>query len=195
MLPNIFTLALAGSAPTQRPDASTASSLNCSRAALHEAVDRYIAAQSTGKTEWLQKLMWPDATYLENYKTVAIDNSTMRRSLKIDFTHSIYDTTQCAAFTELVASSPADPWVIGAQIRLSEDKITKIDRVATTTGDWLFNATHTLHYSLLEDWGHIPEAQRDSRAALQAAADSYFDAMHNGSVIGANTSPSKWYGR
>ncbi len=73
--------------------------------------DRYNAAQSTGQIEWLQKLLDPNATFLENEK--AIDwtnpNSTLRRSLKVDRTRSIYDLTQCATFTETIVSNPADP--------------------------------------------------------------------------------------
>jgi len=155
----------------------------CSRGMLREAVDRYIAAQSTGKVEWLGQVLSENFTFVENNKEMDMDNSTLRRRINIDYTHSIYDTTQCAAFTELIATNPDDPFVIGAQIRTDKGWVSKIDRVVTTNGDWLFNASHTLHYALLENWHTIPTAKRDSRETLRAAADAYFDAMHNSSVV------------
>ena len=163
-----------------RPSADS----HCTRALLEEVTDRYNAAQSTGDIEWLQKLLDPNAVYMENEKAVDLKNpnSTLRRALRLDRTRSIYDLTQCATFTETIASNPADPWVIAAQIRLTDGKITKIDRIATTTGDWQFNATRTLHYAILDNWGFIPAAARDSRESLQAAADAYFNMLGNHSL-------------
>jgi len=155
---------------------------NCNQSVLKQTVDRYIAAQSTGQVEWLQKVLDSNATYLENGRTRDLRNSTMVRPLKIDRTHTLYDTTQCATFTELVVTNPSDPWVIGAQIRVYNGKVTKIDRVATGPGDWVFNATRYLHYALLEDWTSVPNEKRDSREVLQAAADAYFNHLGNRSV-------------
>ena len=161
---------------------SLASAANCSRALLQEGIDRYIAAQSTGQVQWLGNVLDINVTYLENGKIVDISDSTLSKSIRVDRSHSIYDFTQCATFTELIATDPISPWVIGAQIWHNSSKISKIDRILTTTDDWLFNSSHTLHYTLLEDWGEIPLMERDSRETIQAAGDAYLDVFKNTSL-------------
>jgi hypothetical protein len=71
------------------------------------------------------------------------------------------------------------------RLQFDEDgeKITKMDSMVTTTGDWLFNATATLQYFKRENWGRIPEEKRDTRATLQAAADAYADMFANVSSV------------
>ncbi|KAI1172482.1 hypothetical protein F4777DRAFT_512025 [Nemania sp. FL0916] len=56
-----------------------------------------------------------------------------------------------------------------------ERKIVKIDSIITTTNSLYFNATHALHYILLEDWSSpLPPHLLSSRTALRAAADAYY---------------------
>ncbi|KAK3370503.1 hypothetical protein B0H63DRAFT_552532 [Podospora didyma] len=160
----------------------------CTQALLREATERYLAVQSSGNASWLQPFLTNNATYIENGKTIAgwTSTSTLTTfSLRIDRSHSIFDLTQCAAFTDLIVTDAANPRAIGAQITVdpSSGKVSKIDRIATTTGDWLFNATGTLYYALREDWGEIPLEKRDSRAVIKAAADAYLDIFKNASVV------------
>jgi hypothetical protein len=158
---------------------------SCNETLLREATDRYITAQSTGSLEWLAPMLSPEATYLENGKapTGWTTNSTLATSMHIDRSHSIFDLVQCASFTALVATDPASPRVVGAQLWVSgANQVAKIDRIVTTPGDWLFNATGTLHYSLREPWGVIAEEERDSREVLKAAADAYLDIFKDAKV-------------
>src|SRR3569833_3365973 len=111
----------------------------CSRGMLREAVDRYIAAQSTGKVEWLGQVLSENFTFVENNKEMDMDNSTLRRRINIDYTHSIYDTTQSTAFTELIATNPDDPFVIGAQIRAGKGGGGGSDRGGAASGDGRVN--------------------------------------------------------
>jgi len=158
----------------------------CNEASLRLATDRYVASQSTGSLTWLSEILSNTTTFLENGKTQAIysANSSLSSPLSVDHRHTIFDTTQCASFTSLVSTNPVSPRVVGTQLWLdpSGGTITKIDRITTTPGDWLFNATGTLYYSLREDWGVIPVAQRDTRAVIKAAADAYLDVFKNASV-------------
>jgi len=164
----------------------------CNESLLREATNRYVASQSTGSLTWLSDVLSNTTTYLENGKllplsTPSLANTTTTTAfatpLRIDHKHSIYDLTQCASFTSIVSTDPALPRVIGAQLWVTPTgQVSKIDRIATTTGDWLFNATGTLYYSLREDWGLIPPEKRDSRAVIKAAADAYFDIFKNASV-------------
>jgi hypothetical protein len=125
-----------------------------------------------------------NATYIENGKTLNdwTSNSTLATSFHIDRSHSIFDLTQCASFTDHIVTEKSNPRVLGAQLWLTDSKISKIDRIVTTPGDWLFNATGTLHYALREDWGVIPVEKRDTREVLKAAADAYMDVFKNASV-------------
>lgn len=159
-----------------------ASAANCTRAQLQGGIDRYIAAQSTGQVQWLGSVLGANVTYLENGKIVNMSTSTLSQSIRVDRSHSIYDDTQCVTFTELIATNSVSPWVIGAQIWHTGGVITKIDRILTTTDDWLFNSSHTLHYTLLEDWSEIPLSERDSRDTIQAGGDAYLDVFKNTSL-------------
>lgn len=152
---------------------------DCLRRDLEAATSRYVAALSTGEVGWLKTALADNATYSENLVTMDISNSSLPRPLRIDYRRTTVDTTQCATYTELLVTDPSNPWMIATQLRLAssgnDTKISRVDSIVTTEGDLLFNATHALHYFLLEDWSELPEAERDNRTVLQAAADAYFD--------------------
>lgn len=82
-------------------------------------------------------------------------------------------------------TDPTHPYVIGTQMHFNADgsQVTKIDTIVTDAGDWLFNATGTQYYASREDWFVIPVEQRDSRAAIKAAADAYLDLFNDKSVV------------
>ncbi|KAK3386165.1 hypothetical protein B0H63DRAFT_474291 [Podospora didyma] len=149
----------------------------CDRETLRAATNRYLIAQSTGQVGWLQSALATNATYWENLVKLDITNSTLSQSLRVDYSRTSIDTTQCATYTELIATDARKPYTIAMQLRFdpSSSKITKLDGIVTTTGDFYFNASHALHYALREDWSPISTEKQDSRAALQAAADAYYD--------------------
>ena len=181
MLSQLSVVALVSSFTLQAAIAAAA----CSQSLLREATESYVAAQSTGSLTWLQSLLSDNVTYLENGKNLVNwkSNSTLTATpLRIDRSHSIFDLTQCATFTDIIVTDAANPRVIGAQVWLTDNKVSKIDRLVTTPGDWLFNATGTLYYALREDWGEIPAASRDSREVIKAAADAYLDVFKNASA-------------
>ncbi|KAK3986087.1 hypothetical protein QBC44DRAFT_403309 [Cladorrhinum sp. PSN332] len=181
---SILTLILGLTTPSTAQIAPT-----CTKSSLQEANARYIATQSTGSLSYLQPLLTANTTFLENGISPSdwTSSSTLTTNpARIDRTHTIYDLTQCALFTSLTITGPSSPRVIGAQIWLSPNststQISKIDRIHTTPGDWLFNATGTLHYALGEDWSEIPVSQRDTRETIKAAADAYLDIFKDASV-------------
>src|SRR5690606_19718665 len=68
------------------------------------------------------------------------------------------------------------PYVIHTRMEASEDgKVTKMESVVTDEGDWVFGAAEHLAVTRTENWDEIPANQRDTRAAIQAAADAYLD--------------------
>lgn len=161
--------------------AATASA-DCSRAMLVESASRYVSAQSSGQSTIMTSLA-NNVSYTENDKPLNIRRGVLTQPLKIDHNRSIYDTTACATFTELIVAKSPHPYVIGTRMLFTNNQISTIESIVTQAGDWAFNATGYLYWDSLEKWNPIPEGKRDSRAAIKAAGDAYFDRFDNVSVV------------
>jgi len=151
---------------------------SCSRDALKRMTDLYIAAQTKGDTSGLP--LAQGHQYMENMTNIDINKGIVKKPLKIDFHRSIYDSHTCQTFTEVIVTNKAEPYVVGARLRVVTDKITELEIIWTTTGHWLFNADNYLKYSSAEKWDEIPAGKRDSRETLLYAANSYLDAFLDG---------------
>jgi hypothetical protein len=150
----------------------------CSRKVLQKLTDTYVKAQTDGKAAKLP--LAKGASYAENDKAMDITKGVLAGALKIDFTRSFHDTTQCAAFTEVVAATDPHPYVIHTRMEATKKgKVTKMESVVTDAGDWVFGATEHLQFTKAEKWDEIPKDKRDTRAAIQAAADAYLDNWGN----------------
>ncbi|CAK7226940.1 hypothetical protein SBRCBS47491_006398 [Sporothrix bragantina] len=163
---------------------------DCSRDTLLAAAEAYMAVQTAGAVAGsdFAKLLDPAVTYRQNNKPSDATTGIWSKALKLDHNRTILDTTQCASYTELVAT--AGPYVIGVQLRHASatdaaSPINLVDSIVATTGDWSFNAAKTLSYIATEDWGTLPEKDRSPRATLQAAADAYLDMWSNSTAINA----------
>jgi hypothetical protein len=116
----------------------SASAEYCTREFLKCATDAYLSAQSSGHSRILSSLTSCSLTYTENDDPVDIKTGILSQALKIDHNMSIYDTTACSTFTEIVVTNPADPYVIVTRMVFKEREIDTIESIVTTTGDWLF---------------------------------------------------------
>jgi len=154
--------------------------VSCTREGLQRAVDLYVAAQTSGDTSGLPLAM--GLGYMENAAPAAIDAGLIRKPMKIDHHMSLIDPSTCQTFTEVIVTNPAEPYVLGTRLRVNHDRIAEIEILWTTTGYWLFNANTYLEAATTENWGTIPEAQRDSRSTLVAAANAYLDAFLEGKL-------------
>jgi len=155
----------------------------CTRDFLKAEAEKYVAAQTAGKPTTLTANVTSTIAYTQDFKTADLAAGILSKPLKVDFTRSLFDTTACAIFTEIVAASSTPPYVIGTQLRFSpEGVLNKVETLATTTGDWFFNAANTLKYSKEEAWSEIPADKQDTRAAIQAAGDAYLDLFNDKSV-------------
>ena len=159
------------------------SAAECTRAFLKEAADKYTAAIATAGAVATLSTLSENVDYSENDKKIAIKSGILASGIKCDNTRNTYDTTQCATFTELICPNNPKPYVVASQVRYTDGKITKIESIITTTGDWLFNAKDTLKYAQAEKWDEIPEAKRDTRAVIQHAGDAYADVFSNKSTV------------
>jgi hypothetical protein len=154
--------------------------VSCTREGLKAAADLYIAAQAKGDTSGLP--LAKGLGYVENFKTVNIDDGLIKKAMKIDHTRSLLDTATCQTFTEVIVSDKASPYALGTRLRVNHGLIAEIEMMWTTTGYWLFNADNYLKYATAEDWGTIPAAKRDTRATLVSAANAYLDAFLEGKM-------------
>jgi hypothetical protein len=153
---------------------ATTAHAECSRAMLQKLTDTYVKAQSAGRPSMLP--LAKGASYAENDRTMDIGTGVLAGPLKVDFTRSFYDTTQCATFTEVVAATDPHPYVIHTRIEATRDgKVSRMESVVTDAGDWMFGAAEHLAVTRSQDWGEIPKDKRDTRAVLQAAANAYLD--------------------
>ncbi|MEI9815184.1 MAG: hypothetical protein WDO18_22170 [Acidobacteriota bacterium] len=160
--------------------ATTYAQVACTRPGLQAAADLYAAAQTKGDTAGMPLAM--SVAYIENNKIMPIAEGIIKKPMKIDHTFSLIDTATCQTFTQVIITDKAAPHVLGTRLRINHGLIAEIETVWTTTGYWLFNADAYLKYATTENWGPIAEAKRDSRSALESAANSYLDAFLEGKM-------------
>ena len=177
----IVTLSLiALSSALLAPAVGAAQQISCVRGGLQRAVNLYIEAQTKGDTSALP--LANGVGYVENMERADINAGLIKTALKIDHHRSLLDESTCQTFTEVIATNPDKPYVLGTRMRVNHDKIVEIEIIWTTTGYWLFNAENYLKYSSAEDWGPIAAENRDSRDTLVGAANAYLDAFLEGKI-------------
>ncbi|KAI2631424.1 hypothetical protein GGS26DRAFT_94948 [Hypomontagnella submonticulosa] len=152
----------------------------CDRALLQEAAASYVKAQAAGDLNL--PALASNVSYLENDKVIDIKSGVLSQAITIDFDRSLYDTTQCATFTELSAATNKVPYVIHTRMLFTGEKITTVQSVVAKTGDWAFNATGHLYWAKQEKWDPIPKEKQDTREVIQAAGDAYLTSWTDASV-------------
>ncbi|KAI1751606.1 hypothetical protein F4782DRAFT_504576 [Xylaria castorea] len=163
---------------------ATAVSAACTREFLKNATDQYLTAQTKGSSSDLAAIAVSNLTYTENEVKMSLDRSVLTEPIKMDYNRSIFDTVQCATFTEIIAAANIHQYVIGTRMEFNADnEVSKIESIVTDRGDWAFNATGYRYWNSLENWDPIPADKQDSREVIQAAGDAYFDRFKNESVV------------
>ena len=153
---------------------ATSAQAACSRAMLEQVAAAYVKAQTNGKAGLLP--LAEGASYAENDEVMDVGKGVLAGPLKVDFTRDLYDTTQCIAFTELVAATDPHPYVILMRMEATpKGKVSKMESVVSDAGNWMFGADKYLAITRDQKWDEIPADKRDSRAVIQAAADAYLD--------------------
>ncbi|KAF2109810.1 hypothetical protein BDV96DRAFT_584614 [Lophiotrema nucula] len=163
--------------------AALASSVSaaCTRAQLQDLTVAYIKAQTSGDPKQLP--LAANVSYLENDAMLDISKGVLSQKVTVDFNRSLYDTTQCATFTELSAATNSHPYVIDTRILLNDEgKVATVQSLVADAGDWVFDAKSQLSWTQKEKWDTIPEGKRDTRAVLQAAGDLYLDSWTDSNV-------------
>ena len=152
----------------------------CTRADLQSAADDYIAAQTSGDPSKMHFTLW--VQYTEQNETASMANGVLSKPQKIDFHRTLVDAQSCSTFTEVIITDPAHPYVLGTIVTARGGQVGAVDMLVTDRDDWLFNAANTLKYSSAEKWTEIPEAERDTRETIIAAANAYLDLFNDKTV-------------
>jgi hypothetical protein len=182
----IGTLGALAVAATASPAAAQA---GCSRERLIEMADQYRAAQAAGSVIMNMRPMGEWVNYYENFELSSMTfGGVIASPQKVDWDRSFYDTTLCRVYVESIITNPEHPYVLASLIRGTGSPgsppgtVSGFDVIVTDQGDWFFDAAKTLYYAQREDWGEIPEAQRNTRQELQAAADAYLNLFKDKTV-------------
>ena len=153
---------------------STSAWAQCSRDLLQELTGTYVEAQTSGNAGIIP--MAERSYYGENDKPTDIAEGMLSQAITVDFTRSFHDTTECATFTEFVAASHDHPYEIHTRMEANDaGEVAVMESVVTDEDDWVFGADVFLARTMEEDWGVIPEDQRDRREVIQAAAEAYIN--------------------
>ena len=120
--------------------------------------------------------------YYENFELSSMTfGGVIASPQKVDWDRSFYDTVACRVYVESIITNPQHPYVLATMIRGTGSPgspagtVGGFDVIVSDQDDWLFDAGKTLYFAQREDWTDIPEAQRNTRQELQAAADAYLD--------------------
>ena len=154
----------------------------CSRDDLQAVTDAYLAAQAVGDAIKIPMGLW--VNYTEQKELASMNSGFLSQPHRIDFHRTLIDTTSCQTFTEAVINEPAHPYVIGTILQARGGQVGSIATLITDHDNgWLFDPAKTLAYSKAENWSVIPEAERDSRDTIIAAADAYLDSFNDKTVV------------
>jgi len=107
----------------------------CTLQNLQDASTAYLSSVESGTPS----AAISKATYKENNKAADITKGLLSQAMKIDHNKTLFDTTLCATYSELIITDPKAPYVIGTQVHLdSTGAVALVDTIVTTTGDWQF---------------------------------------------------------
>jgi hypothetical protein len=107
----------------------------CTLGNLQDAANAYLSSVTAGAPA----AALAKATYQENNKAVDITKGLLSQAMKIDHNKTLFDTTLCATYHEVIITNPKAPYVIGTQVHLdSNNNVALVDTIASSAGDWQF---------------------------------------------------------
>src|SRR5579871_6182332 len=99
--------------------------ISCTREGLNAAANLYVAAQTKGDTSGLP--LAKGLGYVENFKTMNIDDGLIKKAMKIDHQRTLVDTSTCQTFTEVIVADKASPYALGTRLRVNHGLIAEIE--------------------------------------------------------------------
>ncbi len=165
---------MSSSTPVGGRTAGGASQVGCSRDGLQAAVNSYLAALKAGDPTLMPTSSSTQFVLNDKSTTLAAGQGHFQYAKDPDFHRDFFDVEACRSFSEVICSTWSHPYVLMVVLTVKDSQISKYYVVETDAGDWSFDAAKYLTRSKQEDWSVIPEADRISRADLEAAARAYF---------------------
>jgi hypothetical protein len=163
-----------GKANTGGSSSASTSTIGCTRDGLQSAVDTYLAALKAGDPSLMPTTSSTQYVINDKSTTIAAGQGHFQYAQDPDLHRDFFDVDACRSFSEVICSTWSHPYVLMVVLTVSGGQITKYYVVETDAGDWSFDAGKYLTRSTSEDWSVIPEAERISRADLEAGARAYF---------------------
>ena len=153
----------------------------CEREGMQKIADSWIRAIEKGSMFEMELREWTD--YSENYKRASL-SQFLDDPRTVDWHMTVIDSAACKVYVEaiLLGKDGGEPMVMGTQIGTGLFLTGPFENIVSRKDDWLFSPDRTYYYATREDWGDIPEGERQSREELIAAADAYLDLFSDAST-------------
>jgi hypothetical protein len=147
----------------------------CSRELLQGIANDWVEALEKGTPYGMNLGEWVD--YQENME-IGFLSAFFEKPRKVEAHRALLDTASCKVFVQSVISDPERPMVLATQLTNGFFGVSPIENLVTDAGDWQFDPQAALaRLGGGEAWAPVPEAQRQSREQLIAAAEAYLDSL------------------
>jgi hypothetical protein len=150
-----------------------AAQAGCDRTLVQGIAEDWLAGLQQGTMMTMQLGEWVE--YNENFRRSSL-GGFLDEPREVIWHMALLDPTTCKIYVEAVTRSERRGLeVVATQLGNGFFGVGPFNNIVTNEGDWLFDAERTAYYAAREDWSEIPEAQRNTRAELLAAANAYLD--------------------
>ncbi|WP_235912782.1 hypothetical protein [Croceibacterium salegens] len=156
---------------------AAAAQSQCSRETLDDIAAKYAEGQKQGSIFTLPVGEWVD--YRENGELVSTAVGVIAQPSEFAWQLDVIDPGSCHVIVQGVILEPT-PYVVTTQLAWTFNGLGQIRSTVIREGDPKFDAKKTFEYASKEDWGEIPEGQRNTRDELIAVANAYLDRMGGG---------------
>jgi hypothetical protein len=145
----------------------------CNRELLQGIANDWVEALEKGTPYGMNLGEWVD--YQENME-IGFMSAFFEKPREVDGHMALLDTGSCKVFVNSVILDQERPMVLSTQLTNGFFGISPIENVVTDAGDWQFDPQAALE-RVSQGWAPLPEAQRQTRQQLTAAAEAYLDGL------------------
>jgi hypothetical protein len=147
---------------------------DCTRAGLATLTDDYLSALSSHDASRLP--LASTVKYTENARALKVGEGLWTTAGRVTFQRKLLDGERCGALAQAVIEEAGmeKPTIIGVRLQLADRKITEIETYIARKTEFA-HKPEGVQLQDGDDWEAIvPEKDRTSREAMNAAADAYF---------------------
>lgn len=145
---------------------------DCKIAQMRQLTEKYMSAQKAGDPQLLPLY---NTLFIENLAVIDVSRSILNEVLPITFSRTFYDKNNCMSLSEIIVDDRFASYVMNVRLYIVDDKVTKIDSIITTDGDWEFDAKEFQKASESEKWNALSGAEYLEREEIFKIADAYLN--------------------